>query len=200
MPKRVDKEAKRQGILRAAMEVFAEKGMANTKIADISERAGIGKGTLYEYYTNKEEIFREAMVWFMTSIKNEVTEQMSLVSDPRAKLRSLVWGMIDGASALGEYIKIMLDFWSVGMRTQEVEPWREIYQWYIMMVIEIIEEGISTKIFRKVDSRSLASALVGLFDGFIFQIILFGNEYPIRKTVDAFIDILFNGIELERSG
>ena len=148
MPKRVDKEAKRQGILRAAMEVFAEKGMANTKIADISERAGIGKGTLYEYYTNKEEIFREAMVWFMTSIKNEVTEQMSLVSDPRAKLRSLVWGMIDGASALGEYIKIMLDFWSVGMRTQEVEPWREIYQWYIMMVIEIIEEGISTKIFQ----------------------------------------------------
>lgn len=43
----------------AAMEVFSKKGYQNTKIADISEKAGISVGNVYRYYKGKEEILRE---------------------------------------------------------------------------------------------------------------------------------------------
>ena len=198
MPKRVDKEAKRIKIRQAAIEVFAIKGMRSTTIADIAEQAGIGKGTLYEYYGSKLEIFDEAMKWFMTTIETEIMNQMSQVSDPRAKLRSMMWGLIDGASALSEYIAIMLDFWGEGLRQDELGDWRKIYQSFITIVKEILEDGIQKDLFRKVDTESLASGLVGLFDGLIFQMILFGSDFPVRKTVDVLIDSFLHGIERER--
>lgn len=49
-------ENKREQILRAALEVFKEKGYANTSIMDIAKHANMGKGTLYLYFKNKEEL------------------------------------------------------------------------------------------------------------------------------------------------
>lgn len=49
-------ENKRQQILKAAFEVFKTKGYAGTSITDIAKQADIGKGTLYLYFKNKEEL------------------------------------------------------------------------------------------------------------------------------------------------
>lgn len=61
MPKIVDKEEMQRGILDAAMRVFADKGYHSATIADIAKAAGLGKGTLYLYFKNKEAL-AEAMV------------------------------------------------------------------------------------------------------------------------------------------
>jgi AcrR family transcriptional regulator len=45
-------------ICAAALEVFAEKGFAAAKLAEIARRAGVSKGTLYLYFKDKEELFR----------------------------------------------------------------------------------------------------------------------------------------------
>lgn len=44
-------------ILSAALDEFAEKGFAETKLADVAKRAGIAKGTLYLYFDNKQDLF-----------------------------------------------------------------------------------------------------------------------------------------------
>lgn len=53
---------KKDAILKAAFELFIEKGYLNTKISDVAEKAGIGKGTVYEYFSAKEEILLEALI------------------------------------------------------------------------------------------------------------------------------------------
>ena len=58
MPKIVDKEAKKLDIVHAALKEFARRGVANTKMADIATAAGIGKGTIYEYFKDKNEMRR----------------------------------------------------------------------------------------------------------------------------------------------
>ena len=52
-------EDRPEQILKAALEVFGERGLANARLQDIAERAGISKGTIYLYFPNKEELFRE---------------------------------------------------------------------------------------------------------------------------------------------
>jgi len=47
---------KPQQILASAISLFIEKGYQNTKIIDIAEAAGVGKGTVYEYFSSKEEL------------------------------------------------------------------------------------------------------------------------------------------------
>jgi AcrR family transcriptional regulator len=60
------KQARPGEILGAALACFAERGFAATRLDDVARRAGITKGTLYLYFTNKDELFqavvRQALV------------------------------------------------------------------------------------------------------------------------------------------
>jgi AcrR family transcriptional regulator len=52
------KTARPAEILAAALALFAERGFAATRLADVAARAGVTKGTLYLYFDNKEELFK----------------------------------------------------------------------------------------------------------------------------------------------
>lgn len=52
------KEARPQELLAAALDLFVERGYASTRLEDVARRAGVSKGTLYLYFTNKEELFK----------------------------------------------------------------------------------------------------------------------------------------------
>ena len=56
--RRLPEERPKQ-ILSAALEVFGERGLAAARLEDIAKRAGVSKGTIYLYFPNKEELFRE---------------------------------------------------------------------------------------------------------------------------------------------
>lgn len=57
-PRRAEKGAlKRRSILDAALEEFAEKGFAAARMEDVARRAGVGKGTIYLYFEDKESLF-----------------------------------------------------------------------------------------------------------------------------------------------
>ena len=55
------KESRPAELMAAALELFAERGYAATRLDDIASRAGVSKGTLYLYFGNKQELF-EALV------------------------------------------------------------------------------------------------------------------------------------------
>src|SRR5438034_7881316 len=52
-------EHRPQQIIEAAFEVFGECGLAKSRLEDIAKRAGVSKGTIYLYFPNKEDLFRE---------------------------------------------------------------------------------------------------------------------------------------------
>src|SRR4051812_24143248 len=52
------KDARPEEIIRAALEVFAARGFAATKLEDIARKAGVTKGTIYLYFENKEALFK----------------------------------------------------------------------------------------------------------------------------------------------
>src|SRR6187455_782508 len=58
--RRLPEERPRQ-IIDAALEVFGERGLAGARLEDIARRAGVSKGTIYLYFSNKEELFREVV-------------------------------------------------------------------------------------------------------------------------------------------
>lgn len=52
---------KRKLIIDSALILFIDNGYHNTKIIDIANNAGIGKGTVYEYFSSKKEILLEVI-------------------------------------------------------------------------------------------------------------------------------------------
>ena len=146
-PKVVDKEAKKHTILTAAMKVFAKKGVANTKMTDVAVAAGIGKGTIYEYYKNKDEIFAESFHHFMEVLENIMAQRLFKISDPMEKIKEMTMGWIDALQTHSyEFVEIMLDFWAEGVRHKEKTPvfdLNTIYTEYRALVSNILDEGIN---------------------------------------------------------
>jgi AcrR family transcriptional regulator len=54
-------DARPEEILRAAMQTFVERGFAATKLEEVAARAGVSKGTLYLYFSNKEDLFKSTV-------------------------------------------------------------------------------------------------------------------------------------------
>ena len=48
---------KQESIIRAAIHEFIENGFARAKIADIAQNAGVAKGSMYQYFEDKEELY-----------------------------------------------------------------------------------------------------------------------------------------------
>lgn len=69
---------KRDRILRAARECFAENGFAATRISDVALSAQIGKGTVYEYIQSKEDLLLDACLWSCQQNEAEISAASTL--------------------------------------------------------------------------------------------------------------------------
>jgi AcrR family transcriptional regulator len=54
-------EERPQQIIDAALSIFGERGLSCARLDDIAKQAGLSKGTIYLYFPNKEELFREVV-------------------------------------------------------------------------------------------------------------------------------------------
>lgn len=75
-------DEKRASILEAAFGVFGELGYQSTTIKHIAERAGIAPGSIYNYFTDKEDLFRstveEGWAQFLSEFKALVESERPL--------------------------------------------------------------------------------------------------------------------------
>jgi TetR/AcrR family transcriptional regulator len=60
-PRARRKEARPGELLEAALDLFVEKGFAATRVEEVARRAGVSKGTLFLYFSSKEELFKEVV-------------------------------------------------------------------------------------------------------------------------------------------
>src|SRR4051812_28743433 len=78
---------KREAILRAAIDVFAERGFFNAQVADVARGAGVAAGTVYLYFRSKDDLLISI---FERGMKEALAEGRALVTevrDPRQRLR-----------------------------------------------------------------------------------------------------------------
>src|SRR3954463_9491238 len=87
------KDARPEEITAAALDLFAERGYAATRLEDVAANAGISKGTLYLYFANKEELFKAVV---REGIVSPIAEMRGIVDQYEGNtfdlLRLLVMG------------------------------------------------------------------------------------------------------------
>ncbi len=201
MPKIVDKEEKRAIILEAAIKVFAKKGMSKTTISDIAGAADIGKGTVYEYFKSKDEVFSASFLYFMDKIETTISKHLYRIHDPLQKLSAVFTAWADILdSEYVEYLEIVLDFWAEGIRTKDkfvtVDLMKYYYE-YRKTIEGLLEECIVGKKIKPVDTKVVAASIIGALDGLLLQWIMDRNVFDMRRAVQAFGRIVIDGLRLK---
>src|SRR5512146_453129 len=155
--RRLPEERPRQ-ILEAAREVFGERGLAAARLEDIAKRAGLSKGTIYLYFPNKEELFRE-MVRDIVVSKIERREE-----EFNARTRSATETLIDFMRGHWTFIRSPQFAPLFRLIHAEIHHFPDLARFYGEEVIArvhrliaaIITRGIESGEFRQLDPKVVA--------------------------------------------
>ncbi len=201
-PKKVDKEARKKEILQAAMKVMARNGVGSVKINQIASAAGIGKGTVYEYFSSKEEICGAAMMAFLEQIEEVQARKLFRATSALDKFRAIVDSWVEVSETIEfDTMQFLLDIWAEGIRQsnqdlKKVFDMKKVYYEYREILSAIIRDGINAGVFREVAAEETAGIFLASVDGLMIQWLLDRENIDIRKLSKILIETFMNGIAL----
>jgi AcrR family transcriptional regulator len=100
------KEAKRETIRRAALELFKTFGFKKVSINEVAQRAGVSPVTVYNHFGSKEELVRDVMKWFTSDLVDKYTEIIKSDLPFLDKLEAIVMGKTEVLSQFqGELVQ-----------------------------------------------------------------------------------------------
>jgi len=105
------KDARPAEIIDAALDLFVANGFNATKLDDVARKAGVSKGTVYLYFSSKEDLFREAVTQIIIPEVEKAEQQAkAFVGSQRALLETLVlnWWNVVGKTRLAGIPKLMV--------------------------------------------------------------------------------------------
>lgn len=158
MKREQKKNEKRAAILNAAQAEFAGKFFADVKLDQIAARAGVGKGTLYLYFKNKEDLFLQLAVDGMDEMVERVRE-MTASEQPYADLFCELSGEL--AEFFQQRVGLVRLMHQTGSE-QILRAFQEYRQRMKQAVYSFLERGVSEGVLRDdVSVDHLQVALVG---------------------------------------
>jgi AcrR family transcriptional regulator len=99
-PRRADAVANRKRLLDAARKAFAELG-TNAEVKDIAERAGVGLGTIYRHFANKEDLLHAVVVEAVAEIERNTQEAIGCDDRPLEALRHYLAALLKATDTYG---------------------------------------------------------------------------------------------------
>ena len=177
----------RQSILDAASKLIAQKGVKNTSLADISKEVGISKGTLYYYYSNKNDIIYDIADIHLKQITEELLSWIDNIEQNIApeEILKVVFERISTAETRG---KLHLYLISDAVTSNEPlkQRFREKYkEWRITL-----EDGLRKVLTnRTADYSVLSYIILAALDGFTIQWRLGVERIPIDGIANIFAKV-----------
>ena len=168
--------ARRNTIIAAAMKVFNVSGYAEAKMDQVAAEAGLSKGSIYNYFESKYDLFTQMVVDVVAGHEADI-EQL-LAGCPTAEKKLLAYAdywlsQIDRYRTMGG---VIVECWAMVVRRPAdgrfAEAFRDIYARGGRRIAAILAEGQSTGEFRAdVKPELTATMFMGMMDGILLQVI-----------------------------
>lgn len=185
MPISVNKAAKRREIIRYAADVFSKNGYNETKMQEIANAAAIGKGTIYEYFRTKEELFLAVYDDWMSDYEQVIAERVGQAHDALSKVEAIRDSAVEFYQSRAHQAPLILEFWAHALRTDNplfLERINKTRAYLKDLGAELTSELVGAGWFTKVDAQAFALLESGFSDGIFVSWVLDGQSYPLEKA------------------
>jgi len=190
---------KRDAILRAAIDVFAERGFFNAQVADVARAAGVAAGTVYLYFRSKDDLLVSIFEQTVREAIDQGRATVAPLKDPVEQLRAIARVHLDRMGrdrALAVVFQVELRQSTKFMERFSSTLLRE----YIGIIRGIVMEGQKTGVFRKEMNATLAAKLFfGGLDEMATNWVLSRRRYALASEADAIVDVFVGGFRAARS-
>jgi AcrR family transcriptional regulator len=194
---------RRQLIERAASLVFARKGLAAASVADIATEAGFSPGSIYNYFSSKEELLFSATFAEIDELERRMSGALRAPAPPDVQLRRMVEAYHGFYRDRPQGFQLLMAGLDGSARTK-VPP--EVVERYdrraldcLSLLHTVVERGMAEGAFREGDAWEMTHAIWGAFHG-ILQIAA-GRDpdrfvgFDVKGLLDRTTDLLIDGIQ-----
>jgi len=186
----VNKEEKRHNIAFSCKEILLEQGIKNITIAQIAKTAGVGKGTIYEYFDNKEEIVFEIITTFISEYEKDLRAVIAEVNATKEKVFHFLYKIYEDEHS-DEKISTYREFIAISLTSDNHDMIAfdtQVRVTYMQIMQDILSEGIQ-KGEIKAESLALSSALLTFSLGLLVNTKTAGLK-P-KEEISLFLNTLF---------
>ena len=170
-------QKRRTQMLEAAMEVIADRGLCETRIADVSKKAGLSPALVVYYFGSKEALLTEALAYAEDLFYIEAFRELTGIEGASARLVRLIELACPPVvrRESDEYWTLWVELWSRALRNDEAARKREaLERRWRNTIAEVVGEGQRSGEFGPCDPERFATYLSALMDGLALQV-LFGD-------------------------
>ncbi len=190
----VDKEEKRRSIALSCRALLLEYGIKNLTIAQIAETAGIGKGTVYEYFSNKEDIVFEIIASFIEIHEKRLKEIAQQDISTKEKIESFYFLFLDDEESKKQ-LRIYQEFLAISMTRptdQTIHFSQTCNQIFSSISRKIIEDAI-----RRDELRAEAAQIIPHLSIYHTGLIVETSKSLVdaKTEIKAFLNTLFKLLE-----
>ncbi|MGH2530175.1 MAG: TetR/AcrR family transcriptional regulator [Actinomycetota bacterium] len=192
-----------QEILDAAARVITERGLAETRISDVAEAAGVSPGLILYYFESKDRLLSEALTYANDQFFLRMSREIRRIPSAKDQLRHLVDLSVPGYQP--EYGKLdewalWIEVWVRALRDPQMAKDREVLdQRWRQSIADIVRAGQASGEFGPGDAEEVALRLGSLIDGLAIQVIMNDSQVSPERMHRACMEVAASliGFELE---
>lgn len=193
MNREVAKESKRGKIMEAAVEAFSKKGYHQTRMEEIAAEAGIGKGTIYEYFDSKLQLLQQTMetslLLYYAAIGDEECSRLHFED----RLRITMAGHFRFCQQNKALTRIL--FWDTEIIDEELRDWSyQIRQEKEEKMRTIVEGAMQKGEIRQADPYLVTQMIIGVIASMWVPVTLEDQEFDTDQVAKEITDIIMHGL------
>jgi AcrR family transcriptional regulator len=193
------RDAKRNEILKAAMELFAKKGFRGTTTRDLASQADVNEAIIFRYFTNKTELYRAILEERVKHSRDEHYKEIERVaesSDIQTFLEFMGQKFLERHETDSTFMRLLLFSALEGHELADM--------FFASLSIRdpmaaYIERRMDEGLLKRMDPHLAARAFLGMFVGHIQTQEIFGQkkhrEYDRAEVVRTFVSIYLSGMK-----
>ena len=180
----------RQKLLHAAEKVLGKKGYYETSVVNITQEAGVGLGTFYNYFQTKKEIFEALIQQYNRDLRLVIKEEMQGAKNHEEAQRR-------GFQGFFNWVKNQPEIYSIVQQAVVVD--QELYRWYYGKLaqgfLKSLSSGVQDGEFKDLDLETVAYSLmsIGQFLGMRW-VFWEGKDVP-EEVFESAMSLIFNGLK-----
>ncbi|MCP4627987.1 MAG: TetR/AcrR family transcriptional regulator [bacterium] len=186
--------AKGASILKAAENIFAQKGFHEATISDIAGKAEVSDATIYEYFSSKEELLFSIPAETIHQYQEKNLEILEYIQGAANKLRFLVYRHLKLYASNPDYANVVMLILKGNRNFLKTEAYK-IVQRSARNTTQVLEEGIKNGEFESHINPNLVRAMIwGTIEHLVTRKSLLGKPQDLLGLADDIVNTIFSGI------
>ncbi|MFH1311601.1 MAG: TetR family transcriptional regulator [Candidatus Eisenbacteria bacterium] len=198
-----DLRSSKERILMAALDEFAELGLAGARVDSIAARAGINKAMIYYHFDSKEDLYDHILATHLEAAVTDLSQGIAESMELEDVLRTVARYHARGLRANDKASRIFLrELAAGGERIKSILPNLAGKEELRTMIVRLIEEGKQSGKYRDIDTRHTIISFVGMSMFYLIMAPMVNQIWGIEddtefteQRIEAIVDLLMHGLE-----